>query len=253
MIIVAAVAALVAVLAHTAPFPFLLDALAADRVLWRAPGSSGDPVIYLTYDDGPNPAATPALLDVLAREDARATFFLIDRHVTTETAPLVRRMFEEGHGVALHSHTRRPVWSSPSAVAAMIENAASRVEEAAGQRPCRAFRPHAGWRSLTLLAGLARVDYQLVGWGWNAWDWNWGRRRTADSVARRILGRAHDGLIVVIHDGHHVDPRADRAYAVEATAALVPALRARGFRFGTICDVLDGTVGPSANERGPRR
>jgi chitooligosaccharide deacetylase len=244
MMITAIVAAVVAVLAHTAPFPFLLDALASDRVMWSAPRSIGDPVIYLTYDDGPNPTATPALLDVLAREGARATFFLIDRHVTEETSPIVRRMFDEGHGVALHSHTRRPVWSSPSTVAEMIEHAAAHIEALAGRRPCRAFRPHAGWRSATLLAGLARVDYQLVGWGWNAWDWNWFRRRTADSVVQRILGRAHDGLIVVIHDGHHVDPRADRSYAVEATAALVPALRERGFRFGTICDVLDTAERP---------
>jgi peptidoglycan/xylan/chitin deacetylase (PgdA/CDA1 family) len=89
-----------------------------------------------------------------------------------------------------------------------------------------------------MLAGVARADHQLVGWGWNAWDWNWFRRRTPDSIARRIADRASDGLIAVIHDGHHVDPRPDRAYAVEATALLIPALKARGFRFGTICDAL---------------
>ena len=57
----------------------------------------GPPTIYLTYDDGPNPTATPALLDVLAAEDVHATFFLIERHITAETEPIVRRIAAEGH------------------------------------------------------------------------------------------------------------------------------------------------------------
>jgi peptidoglycan/xylan/chitin deacetylase (PgdA/CDA1 family) len=224
-------------LAHTAPFPFLLDALAPGRVVWHMPRAQS-PTIYLTYDDGPNPTVTPALLDVLAREDARATFFVIDDHVTPETAPIVRRMFDEGHGVALHSNERWLMLQSPAAVAARLTAAADRIERFAGRRPCPAFRPHAGWRSGTLLTGLARIDHQLVGWGWNAWDWNWFRRRTARAIVRRVSARARDGLIVVIHDGHHVNPRADRGYAVEATSDLVPILRARGFRFGSVCERL---------------
>ena len=66
-------------LAHTAPAPFLLDAMAGDRPVWHMP--RGNPAtVYLTFDDGPNPTTTPDLLDVLAREDVNATFFLIDRH-----------------------------------------------------------------------------------------------------------------------------------------------------------------------------
>ena len=71
----------VVALAHTAPVPFLLDAMAGDRALWHMP--RGLPAtVYLSYDDGPNPTTTPDLLDVLAREQVRATFFLIDEHIT---------------------------------------------------------------------------------------------------------------------------------------------------------------------------
>jgi peptidoglycan/xylan/chitin deacetylase (PgdA/CDA1 family) len=227
-----------ATLAHTAPFPFLLDAAAPAHVMWRAPRSLTEPTIYLTFDDGPNPTATPALLDVLQREGVAATFFVIDRHVTPETAPILRRIAAEGHALALHTHTRRLMWRSPAAMAQWIGETAARLEHTAGARPCPAFRPHGGWRSVTMLAGVARAGYRLVGWGWNAWDWNWFRRRTADAVVGRILARAHDGLIVVIHDGHHENPRAERGYAVEATARLIPALRARGFAFATICDAI---------------
>jgi peptidoglycan/xylan/chitin deacetylase (PgdA/CDA1 family) len=68
-------------LAHTAPFPFLLEYVGPGRSIWHVPRIDGAPTIYLTFDDGPNPAATPDLLDVLARERVAATFFVIPKHV----------------------------------------------------------------------------------------------------------------------------------------------------------------------------
>jgi peptidoglycan/xylan/chitin deacetylase (PgdA/CDA1 family) len=231
--IVIAIGAGIAALAHTAPAPFLLDALAGRRSVWRLPDS--DPrTIYLTFDDGPNPTTTPDLLDVLARERVRATFFLIDRHVTDQTAPLVARMFADGHAVALHSHTRACMLMSPQTFARTLTAAADHIEQVAGHRPCRAFRPHAGWRSASMYAGLKEIDHQLIGWGWMLWDWNWFRRRTAEAVVARVLERANAGDIVVMHDGDESAPLADQRHTVEATARLIPELRAKGFAFGTI-------------------
>lgn len=239
MAFVIVLAAAIVVLFHTAPVPTGLDAFAGDRSVWRMPPSTAGPTIYLTFDDGPNPTATPALLDVLAAERAQATFFLIDDHVTGRTASIVGRMFDEGHGVALHSDDRWLMAHTADTIASRLESFASRIEALAGHRPCRAFRPHGGWRSHALYEALERLDYRLVGWSWMAWDWNWFRPRTAGSVVGRITSRASDGLIVVIHDGHHRDPEPERSYAVEAVAALVPALRARGFSFGSVCDGLE--------------
>jgi peptidoglycan/xylan/chitin deacetylase (PgdA/CDA1 family) len=226
------------VLAHAAPFPCALDFANRDRAVWRLPRATNPPVVYLTFDDGPNPDATPALLDTLQRERAVATFFVIDKYVTPDTAPILRRMFAEGHGVALHSDTRRLMFMPPDELAATLTSAAARVARLAGHPPCRAFRPHAGFRSASMYAGLARLDYVLVGWGWNLWDWNWFRKKTARSIAPRLLSEISDGDIVVMHDGHHKNPRADRKYTVDTMARLVPALRAKGFAFGTICDAL---------------
>jgi peptidoglycan/xylan/chitin deacetylase (PgdA/CDA1 family) len=89
-------------LSHTAPFPFLLEYIGPDRSIWHAPSNGRAPVIYLTYDDGPNPDATPGLLDVLARENVSATFFVIPRHVTADTAPILSRAAADGHTIALH-------------------------------------------------------------------------------------------------------------------------------------------------------
>jgi peptidoglycan/xylan/chitin deacetylase (PgdA/CDA1 family) len=222
----------VALLAHTAPFPFLLDV--TDETVWRMP-ETDPPTIYLTFDDGPNPTATPQLLDVLKRHEVAATFFVINRHITDETVPILRRTFEEGHAVALHSHTRRLMFANRGVVAATLQEMAARIEVLTGHQTCRAFRPHAGNRSVTMLMGADRAGYTVVGWGWMLWDFNWFRQRTSDVLLPRFVERASSGDIVVIHDGHHVDPRADRRYAVETVDLLIPALKARGFQFGTIC------------------
>ena len=225
-------------LAHTAPFPFLLEAFAPSRSIWRMPVTE-PPIVYFTYDDGPNPAATPQLLDVLREHDARATFFLIDAHVTEETATIVRRMFDEGHAVALHADTRTLTVKSPMALAALLTRNADRIEQMAGHRPCRLFRPHAGWRSGSMYEGLMLVDHRLVGWSWGLWDWNWYRPHDAARLAERLGGAVSPGDIVVMHDGHHENPVADRQYAIEATRRLVPVLRSRDYRFGVLCEPSD--------------
>jgi len=89
------------VVAHLAPFPFLLDV--TDDTVWQMP-KTDPPTVYLTFDDGPNPTATPQLLDALKKHGVPATFFVIDKHITRDTAPIVRRAFEEGHAVAIHWH-----------------------------------------------------------------------------------------------------------------------------------------------------
>ena len=235
----------VLLLAHTAPFPFILDAIGPAPAFWNMPEQDAAPTVYLTFDDGPNPTATPALLDVLAATDAVATFFVIERHLTGETAPILRRMFDEGHAVGLHSHTRALVEMSPDDLAQLLTEMADRIERMTGHRPCPVFRPHAGWRSIGMFSGLARIDHALVGWGWGLWDFTWFRGPDPRALADRLARRASDGDIMVIHDGHHVDPRADRQYAVEAAALLVPGLRDRGFRLGVICRPSDSGFGLS--------
>src|SRR3954469_20340611 len=110
-------------LAHTAAAALFLDAWAPDRAVSHRRRDQ-PPTVYLTYDDGPNPSTTPALLDVLARERVHATFFLIDEHVNDDTAAIVRRMFAEGHAVAQHSGKRWLVLKSPSGLATTLMTAA---------------------------------------------------------------------------------------------------------------------------------
>lgn len=222
--------------AHMLPLPFLFEAFKPSGSLWRVkPAPDAPKAIYITFDDGPNAAWTPALLDALRDHGVRATFFLIDDHITDETAPIVARIAREGHAIGLHSGTRRLMVASPGSLAAYLGRMAARIESITGRKTCPLFRPHAGWRSVTMYMGLSRIGYRLAGWSWGMWDWDWWRGRDADRIASRLARKASPGDIIVMHDGHHVDPRADRRHAVETIRQLAPVLRSRGFAFGTLC------------------
>ena len=238
MAIAIAVVVGIAALTHTAPFPFLLEAFHPSRSLWHVAGNPGaPPTLYLTFDDGPNPDWTPPLLDALAETGVHATFFLIDEHITDETAHIVRRIAREGHAIALHSGDRWLMTMSPEALAARLRSAADRIQTITGSAPCPLFRPHGGWRSAAMYEGLASAGFTLTGWSWGMWDWNWWGERRAESIARRLSGKASGGDIIVIHDGHHKNPRADRRHAAQTVRMLVPELQSRGFAFQTLCDV----------------
>jgi peptidoglycan/xylan/chitin deacetylase (PgdA/CDA1 family) len=86
-----------------------------------------------------------------------------------------------------------------------------------------------------MYAGLRQIDYTLIGWGWMLWDVDPFRPRTADRILARVESRVGPGDIIVMHDGDDAAPRQAQPQTVEATARLIPALQARGFGFGTVC------------------
>ena len=213
----------VVALAHTAPAPFVLDTMAGDRAVWHMPRGLPS-TVYLTYDDGPNPTTTPDLLDVLAREQVRATFFLIDPHVTDETAPIVRRMLAEGHAIGLHSATRADMLLSPEALGQKLTAAANRIESLGGTPPCRAFRPHAGWRGGEMYE-RAQEDRLQAG------------RLGLDALGLELAPRTHRGqharanLDARVGRRHHRHARRGRIGAAEGTAANSGGDGAPDFRF----------------------
>ena len=146
-------------------------------------------------------------------------------------------MAAEGHAIALHSGTRKLMVISPDALAGRLQHASGRIQQITGREPCRLFRPHAGWRSATMYDGLKKAGYRLAGWSWGMWDWDWWRTPRADRIGDRIVRKASAGDIIVIHDGHHKNPRADRRHAGETIRRIAPGLRTRGFEFGTLCSV----------------
>ena len=176
---------------HTAPAPFLFDVIAGRRSVWHMPNSAAPTISSHLRRRPVSSTTTPDLLDVLARERVRATFFLIDRHITDETSPIVRRMFDDGHGVAVHSaHARLHV----DVIGYLREHdpgVGDHIERLTGQGVCVAFRPHAGWRTWSMYRGLKKVG--LPDGGLELGDVGLGMnfpRARADSVVNPDPGSA---------------------------------------------------------------
>jgi peptidoglycan/xylan/chitin deacetylase (PgdA/CDA1 family) len=197
--------------------------------------------IALTYDDGPNPRHTQELMDVLAGHGARATFFLVGQWAEREPG-LVRALRDAGH--ALGNHT----WSHPtlalrstagvrdelSRCRAAIEAAGAGLDEVDGQA---LMRPPWGRRRPGTLRAVRTDGYVPVLWSITSWDWL--KRTDAQKIARRCV-KARDGDVILLHDGAHTAPDADRSASVAATAEILERLGAGGYRFVTVPELMGG-------------
>jgi peptidoglycan/xylan/chitin deacetylase (PgdA/CDA1 family) len=198
------------------------------RVITRL--TSQDRVIALTFDDGPNPEATPAVLDALAAADVRGTFFVLGRHVERWPA-LVRRMTEEGHVVGNHGfHHRKLHWRSPSYVRQDLELGTAAIEAACGVRP-RYFRAPHGFRSPWVTAIAESLGQRTVGWSLGVWD---SARPGADVIARRAIDGLRPGALLLLHDGDGYDPEGDRMQTARALPIIIAGLRGLDYNFLTL-------------------
>jgi peptidoglycan/xylan/chitin deacetylase (PgdA/CDA1 family) len=199
-------------------------------VLTRLPGEEN--VVSLTFDDGPNPRATPRILDVLRREGVRATFFVLGRHA--ERWPeLVRRATLDGHQLGNHGYFHRKLHRrSPGYVRDDLTRGTEQIVRASGVRP-RHFRAPHGFRSPWVTPIAASLGQRTVGWSLGVWD---SARPGANVIADRALSGMHAGSILLLHDGDGYDPDGDRLQTAEALPAILDGLRGRGFRFTTLPD-----------------
>jgi peptidoglycan/xylan/chitin deacetylase (PgdA/CDA1 family) len=197
-------------------------------VLTHLPGD--EPVVSLTFDDGPNPRATPAILAVLRRERIQATFFVLGRHA--ERWPqLVRRVAEEGHQLGNHGyHHRKLHRRTPSYVRDDLIRGTEQIVRASGVRPAHFRAPH-GFRSPWVSPIAASLGQRTVGWSLGVWD---SARPGAAEISRRALDGARRGSIVLLHDGDGYDPDGDRMQTAEALPAIIAGLRSQGLSFVTL-------------------
>lgn len=186
----------------------------------------GANTVGLTFDDGPDPIVTPAVLDELQRWDARATFFVIGERVARHPE-LTAEIAARGHAVENHTWSHPALFTclSPGGVRRQIERANEAIFAATGQRP-RRFRPPAGLRQPWLEPVLAALDLELVSWTRRGFD-------TADGSAERVLRRVGQGLmageIVLLHDGNAACTPAGRPVVLEVLPRLLERMAARGW------------------------
>jgi peptidoglycan-N-acetylglucosamine deacetylase len=177
--------------------------------------------LALTYDDGPNDAHTERLLELLARHDVKATFFLIGRFVADRPA-LARSILAAGHLVGNHTYTHpNLLLLSRSQLRNQILDCSKAVADATGNET-RFFRPPFGARRPAVLQAARELGLEPVMWDVTCFDW---RRTTADKVenhARKRIDRNREsGHIVLLHDGGHTRMGIDRSHTVEASERLL--------------------------------
>jgi peptidoglycan/xylan/chitin deacetylase (PgdA/CDA1 family) len=201
------------------------------RPLSRLPGQ--DAVVSLTFDDGPNPRATPRILDVLAREGVAATFFVLGRHA--ERWPeLVRRMADEGHQLGNHGYWHRKLHRrTPGYVREDLVRGTDAIVLASGGHRPRHFRAPHGFRSPWVTPIARGLGQRTIGWSLGVWD---SARPGAAEIARRAIEGVRSGSILLLHDGDGYDAEGDRMQTAEALPLIIDGLRARGFRFATLPD-----------------
>jgi peptidoglycan-N-acetylglucosamine deacetylase len=215
-----------AALVHAAPAlaPVVPAIGSALPIQLRQEGEGG---IALTFDDGPHPQGTPAVLETLREAGAPATFFLAGEQVLRRPA-LVAEIVAAGHRVELHCHRHRnQLRLGPRQLLEDAERARAAIEEAGGQA-VGAYRPPYGIFSS---AGLRAVRSR--GWRpvlWSRWGRDWARRATAASIACRASSGARPGDILLLHDADYYSAPGSWVRTAAALPIILEELDARGLR-----------------------
>lgn len=205
--------------------PALSDGLGISRRL------TGGEAVALTFDDGPHPDGTPAVLAELERAGARATFFMVGEQVE-RFGSVAREVVAAGHDVALHGHRHRNLLRlSSRALAADLDRGGDAIARATGRVPVR-YRPPYGIFSPVGLALVRRRG--LEPWLWSRWGRDWRRDASAESVAAKVTEDLRASDVLLLHDADFYSAEG----SWRATAAALPAVLGRiaelGLRTATL-------------------
>lgn len=193
-------------------------------LLWRMPGH--ERVAYFTFDDGPTPSLTGRLLDVLARFEAPASFFVLGRHARRDPG-LVRALAAAGHTVGNHTFTHPDAWATAEAhLVEELERTTGLLEDLLAQ-PVRWMRPPYGRFTYPMRRWCQLRRQRCTMWDVGPGDYLPGA--TAHAIEQRILRAIRPGSIIVLHD----NPRAD-AITPHALADVLARLRDLGWTFAAL-------------------
>jgi peptidoglycan/xylan/chitin deacetylase (PgdA/CDA1 family) len=207
----------------------------ATEALWREfPGRErlDDARVALTFDDGPDPDATPAVLDALEAEGVTATFFIVGEQAAAHSR-IAREVADRGHEIGLHGYGHREHSElSQREARDDLARGVGALEVTTGRRP-RLFRPPYGRFSADSFAACGHLGLEPV--LWSAWGMDWEplpAERIVDLVSRDL----ESGAIVLLHDSARYASRGDARATAEAVPLLCAAARERGLAFGPVSE-----------------
>jgi peptidoglycan/xylan/chitin deacetylase (PgdA/CDA1 family) len=212
--------------APAAHLPALCDLLGIARRLDLGPGAVG-----LTFDDGPHPRGTPAVLEVLATAKARATFFVVGEQLRAHPC-VAREIVAAGHRLAIHGD--RHVCTSlrtPRALRADLDRCCALVEELTGTK-ATCYRPPFG-----IFSPLALAEARRRGWTpllWSAWGRDWRAAATPASIAHDATRALRCGDVVLLHDADHYSAAGSWRRTAQALPRILDAIAARGLHAAAV-------------------
>jgi peptidoglycan/xylan/chitin deacetylase (PgdA/CDA1 family) len=191
--------------------------------------------LALTYDDGPNDPHTMRLLEVLARHNVYATFFLIGRYVQ-QRPDLAREIAKAGHVVGNHTFTHPLLTFKPSAeIGQQFSNCRSALEDAIGAHS-NLLRPPFGGRRPAVLKIARELGLEPIMWNVTGYDWD---APPSTVIEKKVSRQIRGGDVILLHDGGHRQMGADRAQTVQATDHLITKYKSEGYDFVTIPQMLN--------------
>jgi peptidoglycan/xylan/chitin deacetylase (PgdA/CDA1 family) len=194
----------------------------------------GSRQIALTYDDGPNDPHTLRLLEVLARHDVHATFFLIGRYVQ-QRPEIAREIVNAGHLVGNHTFMHPLlIFKSETEIREEISQCRAALQDAIGQHS-NLFRPPFGGRRPAVLRVARDLGMETVMWNVTGYDWN---APPAEVIERKVATQIRGGDVILLHDGGHKQMGADRSQTVIATDRLITRYKGEGYEFVTVSQMM---------------
>ena len=179
----------------------------------------------LTFDDGPYPPYTGRLLDVLKEKKIHATFFLVGEQARLHP-DLVRRMVDEGHTVGLHAFCHRDFLKlTEEEKEKDLQQGKEILQSITGKEPVY-WRPPHGFRDSSVMKIASAKDLQVVNWSVIPRDWTGIDKQ---EIYNRVMDKAEDGAIVLLHDGDSPLYKASRQATVDAVGPLIDSLREKGY------------------------
>ncbi|EDZ95625.1 MAG: polysaccharide deacetylase family protein [Limnospira sp. PMC 1291.21] len=185
-------------------------------------------VIALTFDDGPWPRTTEQVLDILRKNNIKATFFLIGAALNNNKE-IAKKVADEGHALANHTWNHRYHQVSQAEAAKEINSTGDLIEEVTGTKTAL-FRPPGGVMTNGLVQYVHSQNQANIMWSVDSADWRSG----TDAIARNVLTQAQPGGIVLMHDGG-----GNRAPTVAALPRIIAELKRQGYEFVTIPELLE--------------
>jgi peptidoglycan-N-acetylglucosamine deacetylase len=197
-------------------------------------GPRTPPRAALTFDDGPGPS-TPAVLDALASEGVRATFFVLGRQAARHP-DVLRRMAAEGHEIANHGYDHGILlFRGADHVEEQLSRTERAVRDAVGAPPHPLFRAPHGYRGPATARAAGRRGYRMASWTRGVFD---SAEPGADVIAARAARALRPGAVILLHDADGWDPGRGREQTAEALPAICRAARERGIDLVTLGDLV---------------